>query len=31
MVPQVQPIYAMEFAKASITGSGVFSIPRNEL
>ena len=25
MVPQVQPIYAMEFAKAAITGTGFFA------
>jgi hypothetical protein len=30
MVPQVQPVYAFEFAKASITGAGVFTIPRGE-
>jgi len=29
MVPQVQPVYALDFAKAAILGRGVFLIPRD--
>ncbi len=31
MVPQVQPLYALDFAKAAVLGQGVFTIPRGEL